>query len=295
MSEATLPCPVCGEEGELVLRQRDLNKNMRPDLEHELFECGRCGLFYQRPMDLDLLLSFYPESYYEKAQGRLFRWIDRVRNNLRARAVEWRAHRGRVLDIGCGAGTLLRALKERGWTVVGMDWNPANAVRVAEAIGCEVVEGPNGLDRIPEKSVQAVSMMHVLEHEQEPEKLLGAACRVLEPGGRIVVAVPNAASLGRAVFGQYWAGHDLPRHRQIFTPRSLEGYLERSGFDVERRTGRLSDEWLDLLRSARVFSRERGLGGQVVPLLLTGALFLPMTAASLLGYGSVMFIFAKRR
>jgi SAM-dependent methyltransferase len=272
-----------------------MNKSIRPDLKHELFECGRCGLFYQRPMDLDLLLSFYPESYYEKAHGRLFRWIDSVRNAFRAHAVGWRARKGKVIDIGCGAGTLLRALKERGWTAVGMDWNPANAARVAKAVGCEVAAGPDSLDTIPEKSMQAVAMMHVLEHEQEPGQLLSVARRILEPGGRIVVAVPNGASLTRALFGQYWAGYDLPRHRRIFTPRSLQACLERSGFQVERTTGRFSDEWLDLLRSAYLFSRERGLGGRIVPPLLTGALFLPITAASLFGYGSVMFMFAKRR
>ncbi len=295
MSAETLACPICCEEGQLALRQRDLNKSIRPDLEHELFECGRCGLFYQRLMDLDLLLSFYPESYYEKAHGRLFRWIGSVRNALRAHAVGWRARKGRVIDVGCGAGTLLRSLKGRGWTVVGMDWNPANAARVAKAVGCEVAAGPDGLDNIPEKSLQVVSMMHVLEHEQEPGQLLSAAHRILEPGGRIVVAVPNAASLTRTLFGQYWAGYDLPRHRRIFTPRSLQACLKQCGFQVERTTGRFSDEWLDLLRSAYLFSRERGLGGRVVPLLLTGALFLPVTAASLLGYGSVMFMFAKRR
>jgi 2-polyprenyl-3-methyl-5-hydroxy-6-metoxy-1,4-benzoquinol methylase len=293
---ASPACPLCGASGECFLRQPDLFLGVRPELSHELFRCEPCGLYYQGAMELELLAQFYPSRYYERPPaGRLRAGLSTLRNHRRARAVEWRAADGEALDIGCGRGEVLAMLKGHGRRCVGMDWNAENAVHVADAVGAEVVGGPDALGRLADERFQAISMFHVLEHEQNPPELLRQAHRLLSPGGRLVVGVPSAASLTRLMFGRFWLGYDLPRHRVAFTPTSLRHVLDRAGFEVERLTGRFSDEWLDLSGSARLFCRGRGWRGRALPWLVTAALLVPITLASLLGYGSVMFAYARKR
>jgi SAM-dependent methyltransferase len=83
-------------------------------------------------------------------------------------------------------------------------------------------------------SFQLVAMRHSLEHVHDPLRLLRDAHRILMPGGKLVVAVPNIDSLPFRWFGHSWYGLDLPRHLTHFAPWTLHLMLERAGFLVGR-------------------------------------------------------------
>ena len=91
-----------------------------------------------------------------------------------------------------------------------------------------------------------IEMGFVLEHVNDPELVLRRFCRFLAPGGRMMVAVPNADSLHRLI--GHAAGllpdvHDLSAadvalgHRRYFDPRSLEALLAACGLEVVGRAG----------------------------------------------------------
>ena len=133
---------------------------------------------------------------------------------------------GRVVDVGCGGGWMLAQLRDLGWQVEGVDFDP-QAAAVAAARGLTVHVGSLGQQRYPEAAFDAVTMSHVLEHVPNPAGLLVECRRVLKPEGRIVVVTPNAGSLGHARFGPDWRGLEPPRHLQVFTGPAL-GRLARS-------------------------------------------------------------------
>jgi hypothetical protein len=83
---------------------------------------------------------------------------------------------------------------------------------------------------------------------------LSHAARLLAPGGRLVVAVPNAASLQARVFGDRWFGLDLPRHLVHLSPAPVLSKIEALGLRVER---------VSYLRGGQVvFGWVQGLVGQ---------------------------------
>jgi SAM-dependent methyltransferase len=82
------------------------------------------------------------------------------------------------------------------------------------------------------RTFDVVTMWHSLEHVHDPMTALREAYRLLAPGGRLLVAVPNIDSLAFRWFGSAWYGLDLPRHLTHFAPWTLQLMLERVGFRV---------------------------------------------------------------
>lgn len=136
---------------------------------------------------------------------------------------------GRLLDVGCGAGDWLARMRQLGWEVEGLDFDPA-AVEVARARELPVRFGPLEEQGYAPESFDAVTLHHVIEHVPDPLQTLRECHRVLRVGGRLVVATPNARSLSHRIFGPDWRGLEPPRHLHVFTPESLRRALEHAGF-----------------------------------------------------------------
>lgn len=287
-------CPLCRKRGSPFLAEPDRLLGVNPGVRHQLFFCETCTHYFQSNIPTSELLEYYPPGYYRVAGSRPLAWLANLRVRNRARAIEWRARKGTVLDVGCGRGTLLLELQRRGWQVLGMDWNADNAAAVSMDLGVSVVGGPRALSSLPSASQDVVSLFHVLEHEDDPRALLAELHRLIKPGGRLLVAVPNANSAARSLFGRCWAGYDFPRHRQVFTPTSLRDALTRGGFQIDRLTGRWSDELLDIQHSARLWWRSRGRSSKLLIVATAAVGLATISVPRLFGRHAVMYAYARK-
>lgn len=134
-----------------------------------------------------------------------------------------------LVDVGCGRGDFLGRMKTLGWNVLGIEPDPVSAA-LAESRGIPVFRGTLNEAALPDSTADELSLNHVLEHVHDPLKLLRECYRVLRPGGRLVLCLPNLDSLGHRYFGRHWAGLDAPRHLFHFSPRSIGGLLRQSPF-----------------------------------------------------------------
>ena len=90
-----------------------------------LSRCTVCDLYYQTPRpDRDVIPSYYPPSYAVYGDDPVVGWLFRLTYWLDARRVaQLIGPRGRVLDVGCGAGGALTALAGAGkWEVCNSSW-----------------------------------------------------------------------------------------------------------------------------------------------------------------------------
>jgi SAM-dependent methyltransferase len=167
--------------------------------------------------------------------------------------LQWRRD-GRVLDVGAGNGELLARLRDFGWTVRGVDFDP-DAARAAASRGIQVDLGdPRSLEH-PTESFDAVVLSHVIEHVEEPGAVLAEGWRVLAPGGELVVVTPNADSVLHRRFGSDWQPLETPRHLQVFTPSSLSWLAEQAGL-TSLRTMTTAHSANGIARAAWKFRRE---------------------------------------
>ena len=185
--------------------------------------CARCGVATTSPWPSDEQLSAAYADWYRPESGRFSGLGDKVLRRTRG-ALAGRLHRilppGPVLDVGAGDGTLVEAFVRRRREAVGLEPHAsAPHIRNAEI---EEVEG------------SAVIFWHSLEHLRQPARALDHAATLLSPGGRLVIAVPNATSLQARVFGDRWLALDLPRHLVHLSPSALLSKVEALGLRVER-------------------------------------------------------------
>ena len=94
----------------------------------------------------------------------------------------------------------------------------------------------------------AIVFWHSLEHLRAPGQALDDAVAHLAPGGVLLMAVPNGASLQARAFGDRWLALDLPRHLVHLPARTLIGGLRARGLELMRvshwRGGQVAFGWL---------------------------------------------------
>ncbi|RPH80239.1 MAG: class I SAM-dependent methyltransferase [Nitrospiraceae bacterium] len=141
---------------------------------------------------------------------------------------------GTLLDIGCGAGGYLSAMKALGWTVLGVDPSPQAARIARENYEVPVKVGTLETAGLSDRSIAVVTMVHAIEHVLDPLAHLRQCHRVLQDGGRLILTTPNIAGLMSRLFKEDWMALEPPRHLWLFTPNTLRTCVERAGFRVER-------------------------------------------------------------
>jgi len=228
-------CPCCGaREFEPWTEATDFRGSQES---FRIERCTQCGMGATRPRPDDSELGrYYPKGSYVSHQDRARSLFDRVyfqvqKRNLafKDRVVSAKVRMGRLLDYGCGAGSFAGYMRDLGWSVSGVELDPEAARLASERIG-QTVLAP--ADWTPEPDSQdIITLWHVLEHLPDPEDRLRSFYRALRPGGHLLIAVPNTASLDRAHYDRHWAAWDVPIHLWHFQSVSVRALFERAGFE----------------------------------------------------------------
>jgi SAM-dependent methyltransferase len=140
---------------------------------------------------------------------------------------------GPYLDFGCGTGHLVRRLAAHG-EAAGLEISPYSAVTArSNAPGCTVY---STLDEIPSSTFRAITSIHVLEHLDDDTARRVLACwrRVLTPGGRVLVVMPDPAGRARALAGDAWAGYTDPTHVNLKPHAAWRSFFVDEGFTIVR-------------------------------------------------------------
>jgi SAM-dependent methyltransferase len=141
------------------------------------------------------------------------------------------------LDVGCGVGNLVAALRGHGCEVQGIDID-ATAVAMGQAAGRPLLAGPLDEQAFASGAFGTVVMNHTLEHVLDPLTVLQQVHRLLRPGGRLIVFVPNYRGLIARVMGPRWLFWIPEAHVWHFDRGTLDRLATRSGFATRSITSR---------------------------------------------------------
>ncbi len=227
--EATSACPICQCQ---TAHPTFALENMV----ERIMTCERCGLGRLLPLlTAEQLAKFYPADYYG-TQGAKFEalteWLIRLLSWRRARFLtHGLPPAARVLDVGCGRGTILSALARLGYEAHGLERDLEATRGVTGDVHIRVADHLTDAAYPPEH-FQLVVLWHVLEHISDIRETLTEINRLLVPGGRLVVAVPNFTSFQAQWAGADWFHLDPPRHVFHIPAAALRQLLESCGFEI---------------------------------------------------------------
>jgi SAM-dependent methyltransferase len=258
MNGETGACAVCGSREMRVAFERPgetaHHETVLPttDLFHgygTVVVCGSCGTLRRHPApDWGRLRTAYEASedphYLVEYPGR----AAAARRVLKF--LERTTAPGRLLDVGCGVGVLLKEASPR-WQGTGVELSRWAANRARERFGLDVREGTVTEAGLPAGTFAAAVFLDVIEHLPDPRGALREAARLLKPGGALCVYTPDAGAPVARLMGRWWWGL-RPAHLHYFTGSSISRLLGELGFDVKevRHTGRTFTfgYWLSRMR-----------------------------------------------
>ena len=225
-------CSVCGTDNKELLFELDNFKYKN---------CKNCGSIYNSPrLKEELLLKMYSEGEYENYVNQLTLPGDAIRKNV----TEVRKYHqvnalfektGKILDVGCGAGTFLSIAKENGWDTTGIDLSRTGCEEACEK-GVRIVETTFD-DYQADEKFDCVTFWGVLEHVTKPIEQLEKAISLLNPGGVVVFEAPSSDSL----LMQYVKKRNVApyryiesaRHITFFSRKSIDLMCENNDLDLE--------------------------------------------------------------
>jgi len=187
----------------------------------DVLKCPDCGVGITHPFPEQLEVHY--AGYYGSRHSFTANYCARRRIALVAKMAG--AGQGRrLLDVGCGDGTFLRAASDAGWHAVGTELNPDPA----RSLGFEVF---SSLDECAGHGpFSCVSLWHSLEHMSDPRAVFAKIRHLIADDGVVFIAVPNFDGLQSKAFRASWLHLDVPRHLYHFTATSLDRVLNQTEF-----------------------------------------------------------------
>jgi 2-polyprenyl-3-methyl-5-hydroxy-6-metoxy-1,4-benzoquinol methylase len=159
-----------------------------------------------------------------------------------------------ALDVGCGAGWMLKRLAKVGWQVEGIEWNESAAEIARQRTGQKVWAGDFREIELPKEKYKLIYLSHVFEHFNDPLRALRRFYQLLSANGRLVMVFPNANSTDAHWFGADWFAWEVPRHLILSSPKSIFTLAKACGYVNARVRTRVADH---LWTSSEAYRQER--------------------------------------
>ena len=202
-------------------------------------ECPQCGLLFTDPRPApDVIGKYYQsEDYYSHQENnkgfipRLYEFVKSFNIKHKANLAISGVPQGSLLDIGCGVGDFLVHIKQQGWEVQGIEPS-ADAKQIAQSRLGFLPKDPSEYAQFEDASFDVITLWHVLEHIDDLHFQTSEICRLLKPGGRLIIALPNFQSFDCQYYKDKWAAWDVPRHLNHFSQQTIQSIITSTGFQI---------------------------------------------------------------
>lgn len=283
-------CPICGcPELQEVLECTD---HFLTGEKFSLLHCTECLVRITKPQPppSEIFNYYKSEDYVSHSDTKkglinfAYQQVKAITLRSKIRLIRKWSSAIRLLDFGCGTGDFLSFAKQQGYHTTGLE--PDESARnFALDKGLEV-HHPEWI-KTQSSTFDIITMWHVLEHTYDPLDTLLHLKSQLNPGGIIIVAVPNYSSMDAEVYGGNWAAYDVPRHLFHFHPDTLQKLAEKTKMTLIETKGMLFDSFYVSMLS------EKYSGKNLINGIWVGAKS-NMKAAKTGDYSSLIYIFKKQ-
>jgi 2-polyprenyl-3-methyl-5-hydroxy-6-metoxy-1,4-benzoquinol methylase len=248
----TVCCNYCGRDDTKIFHREKL-PYFGTIFEFTIVKCRYCGLVYTNPRLTEhnatylLDASVDPASIESHARAKkpvFDSALDEIESLLKP-ALE--PQQSKLLDIGCGSGHFLHAVRERGFDVAGVEPAEASANYAIEKFAVPVYQQDVYEMDIPPESYDVVTAWDVIEHVQDPKRFLQCVSRWLKPDGILALRFPSAAwqkikgVILHQILHSNWPSFGATMHLYFFSEATITKMAQLAEIEIIRTKTTLSE------------------------------------------------------
>jgi len=251
------PCLICEKD-----KWNQLSIVKHTKLTFDLKICNVCGFVSQNPpLSNSFLKDYYKDNYVSENYNNSLDEIHQMDEPAKARIKylkdkNYIINNSKYMEIGPGAGTMMKLLSNEGIDIVGIEPDPIAAKWMEEKKDLKIYEGffDEIYDREKEKwrntLFDAIVFTHVLEHISNPIIFLKKIKSILKDKSILIIEVPN---IERPFTDEWnWQAYCDPGHLYYFSKVSLGLVLNKAGFSVISMTDKLFEPFGNLFCIAKI-------------------------------------------
>lgn len=234
-------CPFCNKDEFTVFTKGYDYECEVSDDEFQIVKCKNCSLLRLNPRPIkDELLYIYSKKYNAyNFENKLSRFMQSIRfvylKNRVNKLNKFLGANANILEGGCGDGEFLLLIRKYGqkdWKLFGND-----IVNIAEkkfnSNDIKFIEGRFEDIIFNKGKWDTIILKDVLEHLENPDKVIKNAATLLRSEGILLIEIPNPEGWDAKLFKEkYWAGWHFPRHWTIYSPNQIKKQLNKYGFEI---------------------------------------------------------------
>jgi len=230
-------CPVCNET-DFTKFMECVDYTVSQDT-FTIVECQSCQFHFTNPIPLVEEIGEYykSESYVSHSStnkgliNKIYQTVRKYTLKQKVKLISNYSKGHNHLDIGAGTGHFINATTLSGFNSIGLEPD-VDARKLAEDTHKVNIQPLENLYNLEKKSIDVITMWHVLEHVYDLNKDLKQIESVLKDDGVMIVAVPNMNSYDAKHYKEHWAAYDLPIHLYHFTPNDIDNLFNKFNMEI---------------------------------------------------------------
>ncbi len=138
-----------------------------------------------------------------------------------------------VLDVGCFTGDFLYCMHQQGSDVYGIEYQQKAAKIANQKLPGKIINADvlNDSFSLPLPEFDIITLLGVVEHVIDPVRLIERVTPWLKKNGLLMIQTPNSSSILSGLMGKCWPPYTPVEHIHLFSTKSLEIMLKRTGFE----------------------------------------------------------------
>lgn len=228
----TAVCNNCGSHETRLLYRAGVAQK------HQIVECANCGLMYAWPLSKSNIVNYDHDSQIA------LDWTDKQVVHTGEKLPDYSPiaetlrkidpSAKRVIEVGGYSGQLSRHFMDCGYDVTLIEPDGRAAAFAKAELGVDARKATLETADVAPESADALLMLHVIEHVDNPGATVKAVRHLLKPGGIFICETPAYDSLTYRILGKRERSLSCDGHIFFYTTETLTSLLKQNGFEIAR-------------------------------------------------------------
>jgi 2-polyprenyl-3-methyl-5-hydroxy-6-metoxy-1,4-benzoquinol methylase len=204
---------------------------------YQVWDCRKCSRRFSLIENKDTHLSeVYSDNYFFAGKGGYPNYLEEkdilFKSGIQyAQIINKYTSPGKILDVGCAAGFILKGFVSFGWEGYGIEPNATMSTYGMNELQLDIYTG--SLENyMSDKRFDVISLIQVISHFYDIDKAMGNISLLLNRNGLVLVESWNMRSLIARVLGKYWHAYSPPSVIDWYSDESLPELFKNYNFEL---------------------------------------------------------------